>query len=85
MSPERAEANAERIVACINACEGINPAAVPDLLAACELVLDYKAGRGEFDFSHLTLAEQGRLHYDCWISTVKPALDSAIARTKGEE
>ena len=29
-----AQANAERIVACVNACEGINPEAVPDLLEA---------------------------------------------------
>ena len=29
-------ANAERIVACVNACKGINPEAVPDLLAAAE-------------------------------------------------
>lgn len=30
------EANAERIIACVNACKGINPEAVPDLLEACE-------------------------------------------------
>ena len=29
-------ANAARIVACVNACKGINPEAVPDLLAAME-------------------------------------------------
>jgi len=32
-------ANATRIVACINACAGINPEALPDLLAACELLV----------------------------------------------
>ncbi|MES2706106.1 MAG: hypothetical protein V4726_05820 [Verrucomicrobiota bacterium] len=34
--PERwqAHANAARIVACVNACTGINPEAVPDMLAA---------------------------------------------------
>ena len=31
-----AEANAERIVTCVNACAGINPESAPDLLAACE-------------------------------------------------
>jgi len=31
-NPE-AQANAARIVACVNACEGINPEAVPELLA----------------------------------------------------
>ena len=30
------EANATRIVACVNACKGINPEAVPDLLEACK-------------------------------------------------
>jgi hypothetical protein len=28
------EANAIRIVACVNACEGINPEAIPDMLEA---------------------------------------------------
>jgi len=32
-------ANAARIVACVNGCEGVNPAAVPDLLAACRAAL----------------------------------------------
>lgn len=31
-----ATANADRIVSCVNACEGINPEAVPELLAACK-------------------------------------------------
>lgn len=29
-------ANAERIVACVNACEGLNPEAIPELIAVCE-------------------------------------------------
>jgi len=33
------DANAARIVACVNACEGLNPAAIPDLLAAAEEAL----------------------------------------------
>jgi hypothetical protein len=32
--------NANHIVACVNACEGINPKAVPDLLEACKLLLE---------------------------------------------
>jgi hypothetical protein len=32
--------HAEDIVACVNACEGINPEAVPDLLAACKAADD---------------------------------------------
>ena len=30
------DANMNRLVACVNACAGINPEAVPDLLAACK-------------------------------------------------
>ncbi len=32
-------ANAERIVACVNACEGINPEAVPELLDALQDII----------------------------------------------
>lgn len=41
-------ANAERIVACVNACEGLaDPTAVPDLLAACQAVVAaHDAGEG---------------------------------------
>lgn len=41
---ERAEADASRIVSCVNACDGINPEAVPDLLAACEAALSFGEG-----------------------------------------
>jgi hypothetical protein len=37
---ETTTANAARIVACVNACEGINPAAVPDLLTLAIGILD---------------------------------------------
>lgn len=37
---EEAAANAARIVACVNACAGINPEAVRDLLAALEFYAD---------------------------------------------
>lgn len=35
---EMAEANAQRIVDCVNSCEGINPEAVPDMLQALEIL-----------------------------------------------
>jgi chromosome segregation ATPase len=35
-TPEENEANAKRIVDCVNACEGVNPEALPDLLLALE-------------------------------------------------
>ncbi len=40
------KANAERIVACVNACEGINPDAVPDLLAVLEPLIAYIDNEG---------------------------------------
>ena len=40
---DEAKANAHRIVACVNACEGINPEAVPELLEALK---DMYLGRG---------------------------------------
>jgi hypothetical protein len=33
------EANAQRIVACVNACEGINPEAVPELLESLDALI----------------------------------------------
>ena len=33
---EAKEENAKRIVACVNACEGINPEAVPEMLEALQ-------------------------------------------------
>lgn len=44
---QTADANRARIVACVNACAGINPAAVPDLMAVAKstvLVLDSVQG-----------------------------------------
>lgn len=35
------DANAARIVTCVNACEGINPEAVPELLALAERTLAF--------------------------------------------
>ena len=39
-SLDNAEANAKRIVACVNACEGINPEAVSDMYAALVHITD---------------------------------------------
>ena len=37
------QANARRIVACVNACAGINPEAVPDLMEVLEAGIAYDA------------------------------------------
>lgn len=49
---------ADRIAACLNACDGINPEAVPELVKACEAMLPYvedQVSRGQVpgeDSSH---------------------------------
>lgn len=40
VGPDR-ERDAARIVACVNACAGMNPEAVPDLLAALKMALPW--------------------------------------------
>lgn len=55
------EANGERIVACVNACKGINPKAVPDLLAVVDALV--KAG--------------GIMEPSEWFSKAKTALAKA--------
>ncbi len=68
-------ANAEHVVCCWNACEGINPEAVPDLLAACEHLDvcmphdDVCARRGH-----------GAAECTCIVADVR----AAIAKAKGE-
>ena len=39
VATEEDEANAARIVSCVNACEGINPDAAPDMLEALKLAV----------------------------------------------
>ena len=45
-----AQATADHIAACLNACEGINPEAVQDLLAACKDARAFM--QGEWDSSN---------------------------------
>lgn len=63
-------ANAARIVACVNACDGINPGAVPDLLAIVRaeydehdgfrtLPMGYPADRAAAICAAITKAEGG--------------------------
>ena len=55
-----AAANATHIVACVNACKGVNPEAVPDLLAALEAclpVLDNPAMHWELKTARAAIAK----------------------------
>lgn len=68
-------ANAARIVACVNACAGINPDAVPDLLAALKdatALLDAIA-KGYPDIAMDTRVTKARIRHR-----------AAIAKAKGE-
>ena len=69
--------DARRIVACVNACEGINPEAVPDLLAACRetlsLLMNYETGKTKSTFN------DGRV-----LASIGP-LAGAIRKAEGRE
>lgn len=50
-------ANARRIVACVNACEGINPEAVPELLAFAKDIYEHHDGTFPVGFLKSRLRE----------------------------
>lgn len=67
-----ARANGERIVACVNACEGIaDPGVVPEMLAALKFVSE--------DF-HQTSAVNGGLNIEAF-----QAVQKVIARAEGRD
>jgi hypothetical protein len=54
---DHADADAERIVACVNACKGIaNPAAVRNLLEACKEAMEETAEHPNRPLGRATLA-----------------------------
>lgn len=69
---EEAEDNAARIVACVNGCEGINPEAVKDLLAACETL--FAADHHDHFAARMSDSEMKAID----------AMKAAIAKAKGE-
>ena len=64
-----AEAIAQRIVACVNACRGINPEAVPDLLKAASIAL--------------AEIEMKNAHFGMRTSTATEALRAALSKATG--
>ena len=78
------EANARRIVACVNACAGINPEAVRDLLAACRTAADmlHKAINGglRVPAAQERIGDHKRVKRDA-----RDILRAAIARATGAE
>lgn len=72
-STDEQRANRDRIVACVNACAGINPEAVPSLLKACEaLIADYNECISASEFGDGPIAEQ-----------LLETLKAELAKTKG--
>lgn len=82
-STAEVEANAHRIAACVNACAGLNPEAVPDLLAAAEKVL--RAGRAYMEY-HKAKFYPGI--GGAKVTGITPALDeldAALTKARGGE
>ncbi len=77
---EHRAANARRIVACVTACEGIHPAAVPKLLEACRDLLD-----AFWDMSPLEYAKSRNLDgmSDAEGEVIKGRARTAIANAEG--
>jgi len=76
-----ATANANHIVACVNACEGINPEAVSDLLAACKAAYKYlDTGDGNHDRGGRPVDVCG-LHQTLKVAIVKAETDNAKKKT----
>ena len=73
------DANARRIVACVNGCEGINPDAVADLLVACKKAAPWIHEALEVIYSRLT-GEPFEEDTDMLLE-----LYAAIAKAEGEE
>jgi hypothetical protein len=71
-------ADSARAVACVNACKGINPEAVPELLAACEAMLPFCTTEAE-RLRYASLNEGRASPYD----VASRKICDAIARAKG--
>ena len=98
-TPEEMLANADRIVACVNACEGINPEAVPGLLEACEALaaldqqtiqecIDHEPRPGGIGSTEIHTFILNAVQYDTLVEAVraaKAAIGSAIAKARGDE
>ena len=65
----RLDANASRIVDCVNACEGLNPAAVPDLLEALHGFI------GSTIYGHLD--DEGKEQWRNAVRAARAAIDKA--------
>lgn len=75
--------DAARIVACVNACTGLNPEAVPDLLAACKAALELFDGPDPgADCSNWPDALEARKR---WRENIETSLRSTVARAEANQ
>lgn len=79
LSSGKIESDSARIVACVNACAGINPDAVPGLLAACKALIGFV---GSVRPGGPVLAGEAEMVSDALIAIARAAL-IAIARAEG--
>lgn len=73
-------ANARRIVDCVNSCEGINPEAVPELLEACKAVV----GRVDIPRTDADGVTWCRIHADL-VDRLRAAFLDALAKTPPDQ
>lgn len=69
-------ANAERIIACVNGCEGLNPEAFGDLLEALKHIVDAASER-DYGLSDLASAKMRKL------GKAIQGAENAIAKAEG--
>jgi len=58
--PGGTEANAQRIVNCVNGCEGINPKAVKGLYEALKVLTNFDEHGGNGIFNHYILIQKAK-------------------------
>ena len=87
ITPDGQEANRDHIVACWNACEGINPEAVPELLEAYKAAMASQLEEREnksmmcLTCGHAWVGGDEHHADGCWVGTARAAIAKA---TKGE-
>ncbi len=77
-------ANAARIVACVNACKGINPEAVPDLLNACREALEIRSLAYQVD-ANPKLDILTRREIERKVDGIIERIEAAIAKAEGKD
>lgn len=59
-------------------------AAAPEMFEALKAVIDYNKGNGKFNLSTLKGQERADRAFDLWELEVKPKIEQALAKARGE-